>query len=157
MKRRMGPAVLLALLSAGASAAAGEVTIDDPWARATLGPVLNSAAYMTIRSDAADRLTGASSPLARSVELHTTMDHAGVSTMRPVAAIEIGPDRPAVLQPGDLHLMIIGLSERLEEGRTFPLQLTFEQAGAVTVEVPVRSMAGGHGGGHGAAQPPRDG
>jgi copper(I)-binding protein len=72
--------------------------------------------------------------------------------MRPVDAIEIDPGAPIVLQPGGLHLMVVGLSEPLAEGTTLPLTLTFERNGEVALDLPVRGLApggghGGHGGG----------
>lgn len=133
--------LLIALLAA--PAAGGGIAIEDPWARASLGNVPNSAAYMTIRSDAPDRLTGASSPAAGRVELHRTMDHAGVSTMRPVEALAVGPDGPTHLQPGGLHLMLMGLQQKLVEGETIEVELTFEEAGAMTVQVPIRGIGAG--------------
>ena len=43
----------------------GEIMIHDGWARASLGNLPNSAAYMTLETHGAgDRLIGASSPAA---------------------------------------------------------------------------------------------
>jgi periplasmic copper chaperone A len=143
------------ILAVGA-AVAGGIEIEEPWARASLGRTPNSAAYMVIRSGTPDRLIGAASPIAERVEVHNTTEHAGVSQMRPVEALEVGPDRPAVLQPGGLHLMLMGLTERLVEGRSVPLQLSFEEAGTIEIEAEVRGLGGadhhgasGQGGGSG--------
>ena len=68
--------------------------------------------------------------------------------MRPVDAIEIDPGAPVVLQPGGLHLMVIGLGEPLAEGATLPLTLTFERNGESALELPGRGVAPG-GPGHG--------
>ena len=46
----------------------------------------------------------------------------------------------ATLQPGSFHVMMMGLAKPLEEGHSFPLTLTFEQAGEVTVEVTVQGV-----------------
>ncbi|MCC6756118.1 MAG: copper chaperone PCu(A)C, partial [Solirubrobacterales bacterium] len=43
--------------------------------------------------------------------------------------------------PGGMHLMLMGLGAGFDEGTHFPLTLTFETAGAVTVEVPVLGVA----------------
>ena len=75
-----------------------------------------------------------------------------IARMRPVAAIEIAPGAPTVLEPGGLHIMLRGLGRRLVEGETFPLSLTFERAGTVEIEVPIIGM--GHQG-HGAHRRPR--
>jgi hypothetical protein len=47
----------------------------------------------------------------------------------------------ATLNLGGQHLMLIGLTGRLEEGQTFPLDLHFEKAGIVKVVVTVKSIA----------------
>jgi copper(I)-binding protein len=54
-----------------------------------------------------------------------------------------------VLEPGGLHIMLIGLKQKLAPGDSIPLTLVFEHAGEVTVEIPVRAMAGMGMGGHG--------
>jgi len=45
------------------------------------------------------------------------------------------------LAPGGYHVMLMELAEPLEEGSTFDLTLTFENAGEKTVEVEVRTEA----------------
>ena len=42
------------------------------------------------------------------------------------------------LAPGGLHLMLIGVREPLAAGQTLPVELRFEKAGTVTVELTVR-------------------
>jgi copper(I)-binding protein len=143
--------------AAGDVARAGEVMVHDAWARASLGNAPNSAAYMTLETtgDEPDRLVGTSSPLAEKAGLHTHVMDGGVARMRPVDAIEVAPGAPTVLEPGGLHIMLFGLTQKLAEGGSVPLTLVFEHAGEVTVEAPVRAMAGmsGHGS-HGAAGGP---
>lgn len=146
-------ALVMILVGPGLSPAwAAGIEIDQPWLRASLGSVPTSAAYMTIRSDRPDRLLGASTPLAQRVELHNQMEHAGVAQMRPVETLAIDPRSPVVLQPGGLHLMLIGLKERLIEGQAGPLVLTFERAGRVEIQAEIRGVRGqaGHGS-HGAS------
>ena len=65
----------------------------------------------------------------------------GIARMRPVDAVAVAPDAPAVFQPGGYHVMIMGLKGPLKEGETFPLTLTFEKAGDVTVDVMVMKKA----------------
>ena len=125
-------------------ASVGAMTIRDAWARASLGQTGTSAAYMTleVRGDEPDRLVAAASPVAASATLHTHLMDGGVARMRPVAAIEIAPGEPTVLEPGGLHIMLMGLQEKLVAGKTLALSLTFERAGAVDLQVPIRGMAG---------------
>lgn len=109
----------------------GDITIDQPWARASLGNAPNSAAYMILQTTGAapDRLISGSTPVATRVELHTHVMEGGVAKMRPVDAIEVAPGQPTVLEPGGPHVMLRGLSQKLEAGATMPLTLVFENAG----------------------------
>jgi copper(I)-binding protein len=148
---------LAGLTRAEPMATVGTIAIHDAWARASLGQTGTSAAYMTLEAsgDQGDRLVAAASPVAASAEFHTHIVDGGVARMRLVAAIEIAPGAPTVLQPGGLHIMLSGLGERLVEGNTLPLSLTFEHAGTVELEVPIRGIGGGMShGGHGDAHPP---
>ena len=142
-------ALTLSLLTVGTALAGpvmaadvtiGAITISDPWARATAPTAPTGAAYFTLTTsgDQPDRLTLAASPAADLVELHTvSMDSNGVMRMRPVEAIEIAPNAPTALAPGGLHIMLIGLTGPLIQGESFPLTLTFEEAGSVDIAVPI--------------------
>jgi copper(I)-binding protein len=156
------PLMLLCLTAAALAAdiRVGEVVVHDPWVRASLGASRTSAAYMTIEvtGDHADRLVAAASPMAENAQLHAEVMDQGMAKMRPLAAVEIAPGTPTVLAPGGLHMMLTGLRNKLVEGQTMPLELTFENAGKVELEVPIRGMAGGSDhdmdhGGHGQGQP----
>jgi periplasmic copper chaperone A len=132
------------------SAKVGDIAIDQPWARASLGNAPNSAAYMILQNTGAvpDRLIGGSTPVATQVQLHTHVMEGGVAKMRPVDAIEVAPGEPIVLEPGGAHVMLQGLTQKLEEGTTMPLTLVFEHAGKVTLDVPVEGIMAGRGPGH---------
>lgn len=133
--KRLTCAALVSLLAG--TAAAGEITVSAPWIRASTGSPPESAGFMTIRSTAPDHLIGASSPRAGRVELTIAMEHAGVVTVRRLSALAIAPDRPAVLQPGGLHLRLTDIAEPLLDGESVPLELTFERAGTIAFEAVV--------------------
>ena len=141
---------LAGLAEAKSVASIGGITIREAWARASMGQTGTSAVYVTLEASAGhgDRLVAAASPDARSAELHTSIMEDGVAKMRPLAAIEVAPGEPTVLEPGGPHIMLVGLGGKLVEGDTLPLSLTFEHAGTVELQVPVRGMGGGmsHGG-----------
>lgn len=120
----------------------GAIAIDHPWARPAVAG-RNGAAYLGLANGGeADRLIAASSPMARKVELHTHLiDSAGVARMRPVDGVDLPAGGEATLAPGGLHVMLFGLGEALQEGRRFPLTLTFERAGEIEVEVAVEKGA----------------
>ncbi len=149
MQRILFALIAIAALATTAALAdtymVGDLKIEHPWARASAGAAAAGAAYMTITTTGAtaDRLVGASTPVAGKAELHTHIADGEVMRMRPVDAIEVEPGKPAVLKPGGLHVMLIGLKAPLKEGETFPLNLNFAKAGSVTVNVDVESAAAG--------------
>jgi|APTNR8051073442_1049403.scaffolds.fasta_scaffold04178_5 hypothetical protein len=136
-------ALVLAPTAWGHDYKLGDLTIDHPWARASVGA--NGAAYMIISTSGnmPDQLVAAASPVAGKAELHTHIVEGDVMRMRPITAIEVNVGEPAVLKPGGLHVMLIGLKAPLKEGETFPLTLTFQKAGSVTVNVAVQSDRAG--------------
>ena len=136
-------AVLAFALSAGFVQAEpvrqGDLEIDAAWARASIGSSRPGAAYFTVRNlgDEADRLTGLSSPVSAMPRLHETTLSEGISRMAHVEAAEIPAGGELTLEPGGMHVMLMELTTPLKEGATFPLTLTFEAGGEITVEVPV--------------------
>jgi hypothetical protein len=98
------------------------------------------AIYMVIRnpSNQPDRLVKAESDAANVVELHMVVSENGAMAMRQVKAIEAPANGEVILQPGGFHLMLIGLTRNLTVGDTVTVTLTFERAGEITVQAPVR-------------------
>jgi periplasmic copper chaperone A len=130
--------------SDAASFRLGDLVIERPWARASV--TRTGAAYLTVRNggDADDRLIGISTEVADSAELHSSIVQDGVMRMRPVEALEVPAHGEAVLEPGGLHVMLVGLKAPLEEGGSFALTLAFEDAGEVEVTATIENI--GHGG-----------
>ncbi len=116
--------------------------IEDPWARATAGSAKNGAAYITIvnNGENGDKLVSVQTDIAKSAELHTHIMENDVAKMREVESIEVPAGATVVLKPGGDHLMLMGLFEPLEEGNPFQVLLTFENAGEIPVEVPVKGV-----------------
>lgn len=115
------------------------VEVRQPWARATPGASTTGAAFITLiaRGDAPDRLVAANSPVARAIEVHAHSEDHGIMHMHQLSGIDVPAGRATVFAPGGMHLMLIDLTQRLIEGQTFPLTLTFEHAGTVDVTVTV--------------------
>lgn len=122
------------------AARAGDLTIQQPWTRAA-GQGATAAGFMEIsnRGSSTDRLLSASSPVARTMELHSMIRDGDVMRMRAVDAIEIRTGQTVTLRPGGFHLMLIGLSQPLRQGETVPVTLRFERAGEVQVTLPVQA------------------
>ncbi len=142
MKRGLIFAVL-ALVGATAASAqeyrAGDIVVTEPWARATTARMPNAAAYMTVSTCGAepDRLISLSTTVAEMAHLHTSYVESEITKMAPVEAIEIVPGEPTALEPGGLHVMLMGMKGALAVGSVFPMTLTFERAGTIEVQVTV--------------------
>ena len=114
----------------------GAISIDHPWARATPGAVKNSAAFMTFdNKGVADKLIGVTGNVAKEIQIHSMITEAGVMKMREIKSLDIPANGKAELKPGGFHIMLIGIPDGLKEGTKFPLKLTFEKAGEITVQV----------------------
>ena len=120
--------------------AATTITVQDPWTRATPPGSKVGAGYMAIKSAAADRLIGASSPAAAKVEMHVTEKNGDVLRMRQVKAYDIPAGGSFKLSPGGAHLMLVDLKAPLKEGTKVPVTLRFEKGGEIKVELEVRAL-----------------
>jgi copper(I)-binding protein len=116
-----------------------EIEIHDQYARSS--NAMAGAAFMTIlnQRDTDDHLLSVTSAAAQRVELHTHIeDENGVMRM---THIEEGFAIPAggeiKMQRGGDHVMFMGLTAPFEQDDIVTITLTFENAGDVSVEIPV--------------------
>jgi copper(I)-binding protein len=121
----------------------GDLEIGHPWSRATPAGAKVAGGYFTItnKGGTADRLLSISSDISEKAELHEMAVKDGVMTMRPVAGgLEIPAGGKVALAPGGYHLMFVGLKRHPKQGEKFSATLTFEKAGAVSVDFAVEGM-----------------
>ena len=62
----------------------------------------------------------------------------GVMMMVQQENVPVGAQSQIEFSPGGLHVMLIGLNQDLNPGDTFQVTLNFENAGQITMDVPVR-------------------
>lgn len=122
------------------SYAEDQIEINDAWVREVPPGSSVSAVYMTIENKGEnDNLVGLSSEIAETAELHTSkVDDNGVATMEMIKVLEIPSDGSVKLEPGGMHIMLIGLKESLVGKEAVNIKLEFDKAGIVVVEVPVK-------------------
>lgn len=135
-------AVLATLLLTAAPVLAqeGQIEVQGAYAIATTPQARFGSVYMLIhnRASVADHLVAVASPAAERVEVHRSFEEDGVMRMEPLPEpLEIPAGQPVLLERGGTHLMFMGLTDSWEDGETIPVTLTFEEAGEVTVDVPV--------------------
>jgi copper(I)-binding protein len=146
---------MLAAASAAALAAGASdvVSVADPYARAVPPGQPNGALFMRLSNPSRQihALVGAESSVADVVELHGHFMEDGMMKMRRVRRIELPPGEDVALEPGGLHLMLIGLERPLAPEQEVDLTLVFEDGSRVRLTAPVRGAgagAAGLGGGH---------
>ena len=129
-----------------------QVSVDRPWSRATPPGAKVGAGFMQLRNaGAADRVVGASSPVAGRVEMHITVRDGDVMKMREVTSFEVPAGGSVVLKPGGAHLMLLDLKRPLKKGEKVPLRLKLEKGGELKMELSVEEMGArqpAHRGGH---------
>ncbi|WP_406600746.1 copper chaperone PCu(A)C [Microvirga rosea] len=133
------------LPSPSATVKIGDLTIEQPWSRATPGGAKVGGGYLRITNTGKepDRLVGGSFPLAERVEIHEMSMVDNVMRMKPVdGGLDIAPGASVELKPGGYHLMFMDLKEPLKDGQSLKGTLVFEKAGTVEVTYTVRGMGG---------------
>jgi copper(I)-binding protein len=128
--------------SALAVSVADDILVNDPYIRAVPPGQPNSASFMGLhnKSKKGSALTAASSPAAEVVELHTHTMEDGMMRMRKVEKIDLPAGELIKLQPGGLHVMLIGLKRKLVPDDKVPMTLTFEDGSSLQMDVPVRKL-----------------
>lgn len=132
----------------GTTAAAHSASVVAPvvlhaYARATAPGQSVGVIYLTLRNDGdtPDALEGADSPRADHIMLHQTQAMVGgMSHMQHEYHLEIPAHGSVDLSPGGHHLMLEDLDGALVAGQTIGLDLYFQKAGKIHVDVPVMPL-----------------
>jgi len=118
-----------------------QVSVEQPWTRATPPGAKVGAGFMRLRNaGAADRVVGASSPVAGRIEMHVTLREGDVMKMREVKSFEVPAGGSFELKPGGAHLMLLDLKRPLKKGEKVPLTLKLEKGGEVKAELTVEEL-----------------
>lgn len=126
------------------NAFAQQVTVSDPWARATVPGQKATGAFMKITAKQPSKLVAVSSPAAGVTELHEMKMDKDVMRMSAVRALELPEGKAVELKPGGYHVMLMDLKAPLTDKSTIAITLTVEDAkgqkSQLDVQVPVRAM-----------------
>lgn len=130
-----------------------QVTVKDPWVRATVSAQTATGAFMQITSAQDAHLVGVSSPLAGVVEVHEMVMDKEVMKMRAVPSLDLPAGKAVELKPGGYHVMLMDLKQQMKEGATVPVTLVIEgrdrKRSTVEVKAVVKPLTGGGMGGMG--------
>lgn len=143
MKRVLFAALLSGMVGLNATAWA-DVTAEEPWVRATVGPQTATGAFMRLHATDQARLVDAHSPAAKIVEIHEMKMDGNVMKMRALPDFTLKAGETAELKPGGLHVMLTDLAQPLKEGESVPVTLVFETADkkrqTLEITIPVKPL-----------------
>ena len=124
---------------------AGDLEIIHPNIPQPAAAAKTAAGYMGIANNGTepDHLIGVETDAAAKSEVHVTEVGAdGVAKMSHVESVEIPAGDTVLLEPGGLHVMLMGLTGTLTEGDMIKATLIFEHAGRVEIEFMVDPPGG---------------
>ncbi|MCG7525132.1 copper chaperone PCu(A)C [Streptomyces sp. OfavH-34-F] len=81
-----------------------------------------------------DRLTSVTSPLSDDITIHETKDQ----VMRKVTSFDVPAGGELNLERGGNHIMFMKLKRQPKQGQKVSVELHFEKAGAIEVDLPVK-------------------
>jgi|GEM_PF-1331157 copper(I)-binding protein len=118
------------------------VTITQPIIRAAFSQARTGAAYVSLsnQGEQAVTLESVSAPvsLVDEVQLHDmVMDGETMKMEQIMDGIMLPVGSDIALQPGGQHIMLMGLNDTLDAGKTFPLTLNFGDSGSIMVNFTV--------------------
>ncbi len=133
-------ALILAALTVAAAAHA-QVTVKDPWVRATVPQQKATGAFMQLTAAKDARLVSALSPVAGVVEIHEMAMDNNIMKMRAVPGLDLPGGKAVDLKPGGYHVMLMDLKGPVKEGDMVPVTLVVEGRDGKRETLEVKAMA----------------
>lgn len=137
-------ALLFAATAGAENKAPGSIRIDHAASHAMVPGAKVGDGYLTITNTGTepDRLVGASSERAKTVQLHQMSMDNGVMTMRELKGGLVIPAGQTVTLEPNYHLMFQDIAKPFKQGETIKAVVSFEKAGEVDVNFAVGKIAG---------------
>jgi copper(I)-binding protein len=130
-----------------------QVSVAQPWVRATVANQDATGAFMRITAERDLKLVEVRCAAAKVAEIHEMTMVDNVMRMRPLKGLDLPAGKTVELKPGGYHVMLTGLKERLKDGDTVAITLVVEgkdkKRETIEVKVPVRPLTYAPGAGHG--------
>jgi len=114
---------------------------DSAWARPAAEGAMAVVYAVLINDSARDRIvTGVSCQGAAMSHLHRTTMEQGMAHMAPVERLDVPAHGRVELQPGGLHIMLMGLQRDLAAGDAFRCELMMDDGVVVPFQARVRAQ-----------------
>ena len=134
-------AAALSALTLASLAVQAQVSVKEPWVRATVAQQKATGAFMQISSTEPVRLVEAKSTAARIVEIHEMRMEGDRMMMKAIDALDIVPGRTLELKPGSYHIMLIEMKSEPKEGDQVPITMSFDDGSTSRIEATVRKLS----------------
>lgn len=145
MKLKTLASLGLLFVSQMSFAAIESLEITDIYARATPPTATNSAVFMNVKNltQQSQEIVEAQAEVAKKTELHTVEMDGDTMKMRQVPLISVAPSASVSLKPGGFHVMLLDLTQPLEEDSQINVVLTLANGESQSFDVPVKKVMSG--------------
>lgn len=134
---------MIASLTAFSFLSYGEsLSVEGAWVRMP-PPVSDTAAvYLTLSNSGSEdvKVTGLISDASETAEFHSMMMHGNMMHMAEMKDVIVPAEGNLVFATGGNHLMLIGLTRKLNAGDVVKLKITTSSGATYNVEADVRDM-----------------
>ncbi len=140
---RMAVLATTLVVSATASTTVlAQVSVSDPWVRATVPAQKATGAFMTLTAKQNARLIDVKSSTAGLVEVHEMRMDGDIMKMRALSnGLELPAGKAVELKPGGYHVMLMDLKQQIKAGDSVPLTLVLENADKSRSTIEVKATA----------------
>ncbi|MFD7439817.1 copper chaperone PCu(A)C [Streptomyces sp. NPDC059909] len=142
MNRRIALAAVTALTTGltlagcSSSGSAPELKVSGAFMPQPVGDMAGGFLTVTNSGGTADKLTSVTSSLSDDVQIHETKNQ----KMQQVKSFDIPANGELKLERGGSHLMFTAIKKQPEQGETVDIELHFEKADPIKVELPVEAQ-----------------
>ena len=105
---------------------ADEIDISKAFIKLPRPGVDVTAGFATIKTSTDLKVINVSNKNFKNIEVHSMKMTYGVMEMRKLIEPKLGPNSPLVLSPGNNHLMLFGIKEKLKSGENLDLTFVFK-------------------------------
>jgi len=118
------------------------IEIRDGWIAETPEGAEVTGAFFKIKnySESDDEIVSIQSSVSNDIQLHEVFMNHDVMSMRRLPSLRLNKGELLELEPGKMHLMIMGLSEPLKSGAKIDMTFKFKVAKEKRVEFVVKKM-----------------
>jgi len=124
MKHSFFTLILISSFAFGAD----EIKVSKAFIKMPRPGVDVTAGFATIKASSDLKVIEVSNKNFKKIELHSMKMANGVMEMRKLTEPSLGPNSPLVLSPGNDHLMLFGIKEKLEPGENLDLTFVFKDS-----------------------------